>query len=121
MSDNEPALTLEALQLIDAIVRHGSFAQAARALGRVPSAVTYSVRRLEEDLDVLLFDRRGHRIGYGAGYYDLTINRVRSLKQVAAVGIAFAAQEVAAVPDTPRDARLDLVLTEREVIDFRTA
>jgi DNA-binding transcriptional LysR family regulator len=61
MSDNEPALTLEALQLIDAIVRHGSFAQAARALGRVPSAVTYSVRRLEEDLDVLLFDRRGHR------------------------------------------------------------
>jgi len=56
-----PALTLEALQLVDAIVRHGSFAQAARALGRVPSAVTYSVRRLEDDLDVLLFDRRGHR------------------------------------------------------------
>jgi DNA-binding transcriptional LysR family regulator len=55
------ALTLEALQLVDAIVRHGSFARAAKALGRVPSAVTYSVRRLEDDLDVLLFDRRGHR------------------------------------------------------------
>ena len=36
-----------------------------------------------------------------------------------AVGIAFAAQEIAAVPSTPRDARLDLVLTEREVIDLR--
>src|SRR5215467_7510320 len=56
-----PPLTLEALQLVDAIARHGSFARAAKALGRVPSAVTYSVRRLEDDLDILLFDRRGHR------------------------------------------------------------
>lgn len=61
MDSNEPILTLEALLLIDTIVRHGSFAKAARALGRVPSAVTYSVRRLEDALDVLLFDRRGHR------------------------------------------------------------
>ncbi len=67
------------------------------------------------------FDRRGNRIGYGAGYYDMTINRLRSMKPVVAVGIAYAAQEVAEVPTTPRDARLDLVLTERDVIDFRTA
>jgi 5-formyltetrahydrofolate cyclo-ligase len=66
------------------------------------------------------FDRAGHRIGYGAGYYDMTIARARSLKPVTAVGIAFAAQEIDHVPATPRDARLDLVLTEREVIDFRT-
>jgi 5-formyltetrahydrofolate cyclo-ligase len=38
---------------------------------------------------------------------------------VSAVGIAFAAQEVAKVPTTPRDAQLDFVLTEREVIDLR--
>ena len=56
-----PALTLDALQLIDAIARRGSFAGAADELGRVPSAVTYAVRRLEGDLDVLLFDRRGYR------------------------------------------------------------
>jgi DNA-binding transcriptional LysR family regulator len=56
-----PALTLDALQLIDAIARRGSFAGAANELGRVPSAVTYAVRRLEDDLDVLLFDRRGYR------------------------------------------------------------
>ena len=76
------------------------------------------------DPDILIvplaaFDRRGNRIGYGAGYYDMTINRLRSRKPVVAVGIAYAAQEVPEVPTTPRDARLDLVLTEREAIDLR--
>jgi 5-formyltetrahydrofolate cyclo-ligase len=65
------------------------------------------------------FDRSGHRIGYGAGYYDLTINALRTKKPVTAIGIAFAAQEIPQVPATERDARLDLVLTEREAIDFR--
>jgi 5-formyltetrahydrofolate cyclo-ligase len=65
------------------------------------------------------FDRAGHRIGYGAGYYDMTINALRAKKKVIAMGIAFAAQEIASVPATERDARLDFVLTEREVIDFR--
>lgn len=54
-------LTLEALQILDAIDRKGSFAGAAGELDRVPSALTYSVRKLEDDLDVLLFDRSGHR------------------------------------------------------------
>jgi 5-formyltetrahydrofolate cyclo-ligase len=80
----------------------------------------------EVDPDILVvplaaFDRRGNRIGYGAGYYDMTISRLRSLKAIVAVGIAYAAQEVADVPTTARDARLDLVLTERGVIDFRKA
>jgi 5-formyltetrahydrofolate cyclo-ligase len=69
---------------------------------------------------LLAFDRRGHRVGYGAGYYDMTIVRLRAMKPVTAIGIAFGSQEIAAVPATPRDARLDLVLTERETIDFRT-
>jgi 5-formyltetrahydrofolate cyclo-ligase len=68
---------------------------------------------------LLAFDRTGHRIGYGAGYYDMTIAKFRSVKPVIAVGIAFAAQEIGQVPVTARDARLDLVLTEREVIDLR--
>ena len=54
-------LTLDALQVLDAIARRGSFAAAAAELHRVPSALTYSVQKLEQDLDVLLYDRRGHR------------------------------------------------------------
>jgi 5-formyltetrahydrofolate cyclo-ligase len=70
---------------------------------------------------LLAFDRTGHRIGYGAGYYDMTIARLRGIKPVLAVGIAYAAQEIAEIPTTERDARLDFVLTERETIDFRRA
>jgi 5-formyltetrahydrofolate cyclo-ligase len=78
----------------------------------------------EVDPDILLvpllaFDRAGHRLGYGAGYYDMTIAQLREVKPICAVGLAYAAQEVARVPRTARDARLDLVLTEREVIDLR--
>ncbi|MEJ2376232.1 MAG: 5-formyltetrahydrofolate cyclo-ligase [Pseudolabrys sp.] len=65
------------------------------------------------------FDRAGQRIGYGAGYYDMTIHSLRARKEVTAIGLAFAAQEIDAVPATPRDERLDFVLTERETIDFR--
>lgn len=54
-------LSLEALEALDAIDRQGSFAAAARLLNRVPSALTYTVQKLEQDLDVLLFDRRSHR------------------------------------------------------------
>ena len=65
------------------------------------------------------FDRNGHRIGYGAGYYDMTIARIRAMKPVTAIGLAFAAQEADKVPTEPHDAPLDLVLTEKDVIDFR--
>lgn len=54
-------VSLDALAVLDAIDRRGSFAAAAVELDRVPSAITYTVRRLEDELDVLLFDRRGHR------------------------------------------------------------
>ena len=54
-------LSLESLQVIDAIDRKGSFAAAADELHRVPSAITYSVRQLEEGLGIELFDRKGHR------------------------------------------------------------
>jgi 5-formyltetrahydrofolate cyclo-ligase len=68
---------------------------------------------------LVAFDRAGHRIGYGAGYYDITLRALRANKKVIAIGIAFAAQEISQVPATERDERLDLVLTERETIDFR--
>jgi 5-formyltetrahydrofolate cyclo-ligase len=67
------------------------------------------------------FDRRGHRIGYGAGYYDRTIETVRAQKVVVAIGIALAMQEIDAVPNTERDQPLDFVLTEAEIIQCARA
>lgn len=55
-------LSLEALQIIDAIDRCGSFAAAAKELFRVPSTVSYAVAKLEEDLGIRVFDRAGPRV-----------------------------------------------------------
>jgi 5-formyltetrahydrofolate cyclo-ligase len=85
--------------------------------------------------DILLvplaaFDRLGHRIGYGAGHYDHTLAHLRNptmahlrkvkIKPVTAIGLAFAAQEIAAVPALSHDVALDYVLTEKKVFDFRS-
>jgi 5-formyltetrahydrofolate cyclo-ligase len=65
------------------------------------------------------FDRAGHRIGYGAGYYDHTFSYLRKMKAVVGVGLAFALQEIETVPALSHDVALDYVLTEREALDFR--
>ena len=67
------------------------------------------------------FDRAGHRIGYGAGHYDYTLAHLRKVKAIVAIGVAFAAQEVASVPALQHDVALDYVLTENETIDFRSS
>ena len=54
-------ISLDSLVVLDAIARNGSFAGAAEELNRVPSAITYTVQKLEQDLDVMLFDRSRHR------------------------------------------------------------
>jgi DNA-binding transcriptional LysR family regulator len=64
-------ISIDALLALDAIDRKGSFAAAAHELHRVPSALTYTVQKLEEDLDVLLFDRRGHRAKFTAAGREL--------------------------------------------------
>jgi DNA-binding transcriptional LysR family regulator len=70
-------LSLDALLVLDAIDRKGSFAAAATELHRVPSAITYTVRKLEDDLDVALFDRRGYRaVLTASGRELLTAGRV---------------------------------------------
>jgi 5-formyltetrahydrofolate cyclo-ligase len=66
------------------------------------------------------FDGAGHRIGYGAGHYDRTLSKLRALKPIVAIGLAFAVQEIETIPTLPHDARLDYVLTEDRTIDFRS-
>ncbi len=79
------ALTPEALAMVDAIARSGSFAAAARELGKVPSALTYSVRQLEEALDVLLFDRRSRQAELTAAGRELVAEGRRLLAETDAV------------------------------------
>jgi 5-formyltetrahydrofolate cyclo-ligase len=67
------------------------------------------------------FDRSGHRIGYGAGHYDRTFAQLRPSKAITAAGVAFAVQEIEAVPALPHDVALDFVLTETQSFDFRSS
>jgi 5-formyltetrahydrofolate cyclo-ligase len=66
------------------------------------------------------FDRSGHRIGYGAGHYDRTLAQLHKARGFAAIGLAFAAQEVQTVPALQHDVALDYVLTETRTFDFRS-
>ena len=85
MSSTRNALTPDALAMMDAIARTGSFAAAARELGKVPSSLTYSVRQLEEALDVLLFDRRSRQAQLTAAGEELLREGRRLLEQMDAV------------------------------------
>jgi DNA-binding transcriptional LysR family regulator len=76
------ALTPEALSMVDAIARSGSFAAAARQMGKVPSALTYSVRQLEDALDVLLFDRSSRQAKLTAAGEELLENGRRVLGEI---------------------------------------
>jgi 5-formyltetrahydrofolate cyclo-ligase len=70
---------------------------------------------------LLAWDRRGYRLGYGGGFYDRTLEGLRARGPVVAIGFAFAAQEVEAVPVDATDQRLDMVVTERGVVPAEIA
>ncbi|MBL8937241.1 MAG: 5-formyltetrahydrofolate cyclo-ligase [Archangium sp.] len=63
---------------------------------------------------LLAFDATGARLGYGGGFYDVTLETLRRTRSVFAVGFAYAGQELPTLPTEPHDQRLDAVLTERE-------
>lgn len=67
---------------------------------------------------MLAFDARGYRLGYGGGFYDRTLELLRARGPVLAVGFAFSAQEMDAVPIDQFDQRLDAVVTEKGVTVF---
>jgi DNA-binding transcriptional LysR family regulator len=116
MPQSHHALTPDALSMIDTIARTGSFAAAARELGKVPSALTYSVRQLEEALDVLLFDRRSRQARFTAAGEELVNEGRRLLAESAAV--ANRVRRVASGWETQLSVAVDDVISRRTLFEL---
>jgi 5-formyltetrahydrofolate cyclo-ligase len=91
----------------------------------IPEPVATDASLAPDALDVVLvpllgFDRRGHRLGFGGGYYDRSFSFLRDLERPSKpllVGIGYALQEVDRIEPEDWDVRLDYVATEHELID----
>lgn len=119
MADRRNVLTPEALAMMDTIARTGSFAAAARELGKVPSALTYSVRQLEDALDVLLFDRRSRNAQLTAAGEELLREGRRLLQQIDAV--ANRVRRVASGWETQLTIAVDNAIAPRAMFDLMEA
>jgi DNA-binding transcriptional LysR family regulator len=115
-SERRNALTPEALAMIDAIARTGSFAAAAREMGKVPSALTYSVRQLEDALDVLLFDRSSRQAKLTAAGEELLEHGRRVLGEIDA--LANRVRRVATGWEATLTIAVDGVLSRRTLLEL---
>jgi len=104
-------LTFHVWQLGDALERGpvGTSQPPASAMVIEPDALI---------VPLLAVDPTGYRLGYGGGYYDRTLTRLRLRRAITAIGVCFDAQRVARVPTGPNDARLDFLLTESALLAF---
>ena len=69
---------------------------------------------------LVAFDRQGGRLGYGGGFYDRTLEKLKMKQPVLAVGFAYSCQEIEQVPLEMTDQSLDFVITEKAVLDLRS-
>lgn len=67
---------------------------------------------------LVAFDRAGGRLGYGGGFYDRSLERLRAHRATLAIGFAYSAQEAETLPLEPTDQPLDMIVTDREVLHF---
>jgi 5-formyltetrahydrofolate cyclo-ligase len=72
-------------------------------------------------LPVLAYDSSGHRLGYGAGYYDRTVAALRRDHSILSIGIAYDEQEVDQVPADDHDQKMDAVITDKRALWFNPA
>jgi 5-formyltetrahydrofolate cyclo-ligase len=84
----------------------------------VPEPIGSEIPANPEDVDVIIlpmlgFDRKGGRLGYGAGYYDRFLERNPEIRKI---GIAFACQEADTVPVDEKDIRMNLIITENGTV-----
>jgi 5-formyltetrahydrofolate cyclo-ligase len=85
----------------------------------VPEPIGNEIPVCGEDLEVIIvpllaFDRAGHRLGYGAGYYDRFLSLYPQAKKI---GAAFSCQEIGSVPADDNDVAMDMIVTERDTIN----
>ena len=116
MPDRRNVLTPEALAMMDTIARTGSFAAAARELGKVPSALTYNVRQLEDALDVLLFDRSSRQAQLTAAGEELLREGRRLLIEMDAV--ANRVRRVATGWETQLTIAVDVVMSQVTIFEL---
>lgn len=116
MPDRRNVLTPEALAMMDTIARTGSFAAAARELGKVPSALTYNVRQLEDALDVLLFDRSSRQAQLTAAGEELLNEGRRLLAEMDAV--ANRVRRVATGWETQLTVAVDTIISQVTVFEL---
>src|SRR5215212_8774369 len=105
--------------MMDAIATSGSFAAAARQLGKVPSALTYNVRQLEDALDVLLFDRRSRQATLTAAGRELLDEGRHLLEQMDAV--ASRVKRIATGWETQLGIAVDDVISRSTMLDLCSA
>ena len=82
-----------------------------------PTAFDSATGEVAEEVELVVvpgvsFDRRGHRLGYGRGYYDSLLKKVKGCT----IGLAYDMQIVERVPDEPHDVAVDMVVTQSEII-----
>ncbi|OON62407.1 LysR family transcriptional regulator [Massilia sp. KIM] len=119
MTSARDALTPASLAMLEAIAEHGSFAAAARALGMVPSALTYRVRVIEEALDALLFDRSSRRARLTEAGAELLREGARLLDDIDA--IANRVQRVATGWESHFTVAVDSVIDRATVMELCAA
>ena len=67
----------------------------------------------------IAFDPKGHRVGYGYGHYDYTLEKLRHKKEILVIGLGYSIQKVDQIPFEPTDHPMDWVVTENEVIKVK--
>jgi len=70
-------------------------------------------------IPLLGFNRKGNRLGYGTGFYDRTLEQLRKMKPIKAIGVAYSIQEIPDFPVEEHDTALNTIITEKEIIEIK--
>lgn len=113
-----PVVQERGLPLLFRQYRTGDFLQRGMLGPMEPDPATREVIPDILVLPMLGYNRQGYRLGYGTGFYDRTLAQLRAMKPLRVIGLAYSLQETDDLPIEPHDARLDVIITENEILDF---